>query len=252
MRKVTLPLKYRPPPPVKDTGQRGEHRGKILTSSNACLTQENEKSERTEASHRLQGQGGPSFTPKRSTYKQNCMYPLSPPRRYAQVQQRLRAQVVHEARNCQAQITLTTVVSGIPQQQVPNSIQSGNPFQGSSLGGQPLYAAPLPASTKSKTRDGMYAKSLRSLRKGSDGAGDDDHKFFPPQRKNKNKKTISDNDSKLRYASDADLNDKNVNLLPSNANYHDSDLLSLCPAKDVDDELLTGCCSEEITWLQCF
>ena len=58
--------------------------------------------------------------------------------------------------------------------------------------------------------------------------------------KTKNKKTISDNDSNMRYASDADLNDKNVNILPSNANYHDSNLSSLsCPAKDVDNELLT-------------
>ena len=68
------------------------------------------------------------------------MYPLGLPRRYAQGQQRLRAQGFHEARTCQAQITLTTVISGIPQQQVPNYIQSENPFQGSSLVGQLLYA----------------------------------------------------------------------------------------------------------------
>ena len=85
----------------------------------------------------------------------------------------------------------------------------------------------------------MYAKSLRSLREGLDGVGDDAHKFVPPQRKTKNKKAISDNYSNLRYASDADLNDGKVNFLPSNANYHDSDLLSLCPSKDVDNELLT-------------
>ena len=82
-------------------------------------------------------------------------------------------------------------------------MQSGNPFQGSSLGGQPWYAASLAAPTKLNTRDGrlvdhgMYAKSLRSLRKGADGVGDDAHKFVPPQGKTKNKNTISDNDSKL-------------------------------------------------------
>jgi len=49
-------------------------------------------------------------------------------------------------------------------------------------------AAPLPTSTKSKMRDGslvdcgMYAKSLRSLRKGSNGAGDDAPNFVTPQR----------------------------------------------------------------------
>jgi hypothetical protein len=91
MRKVTLPLKYGPPPPVKGTDQRGERRGQILTLSNVCLTQKNEKSEKTVALHRLQGQKEPPFTPKRSTYKQNYMYPLGPPRRYAQGRQRHRA-----------------------------------------------------------------------------------------------------------------------------------------------------------------
>ena len=68
-------------------------------------------------------------------------------------------------------------------------MQSVNPFQGSSLGVQPLYAAPLPASTKSKTRDGklvdhgMYAKSLRSLSEVLDGVGDDAHKFVTPQKR---------------------------------------------------------------------
>jgi len=110
-------------------------------SSNDCLNLKNEKSEWTEASHCLQGQGGPSFTPKRSTYEQNFTYPLGPPRRYAQGRQRLCAQEVHEASNCKAKIMLTTVISEIPQQRVPNSIQSGNLLQaGSSLVGQLLYA----------------------------------------------------------------------------------------------------------------
>ena len=108
-----------------------------------------------------------------------------------------------------------------------------------------MYAAPLPASTKSKMRDGrlvdhgMYAKSLRSLCKRLDGVGDDAPKFVTSQRKAKNKKTISDNESILLHSSDADLNDENVDLLPSDANYHDSYLSSLCPARDVDTELST-------------
>ena len=44
LHKVILPLKYRPPHPVKDTDQRGENRGQILALSNACLTLKNEKS----------------------------------------------------------------------------------------------------------------------------------------------------------------------------------------------------------------
>ena len=85
----------------------------------------------------------------------------------------------------------------------------------------------------------MYAKSLRSLREGSNGVGDDAPKFVTPQRETKNKKTISDNDSNFCYSFHADLIDKNANLLPSNANDHDSNLSSLCPAKDIDTELLT-------------
>ena len=112
----------------------------IPASLNDCLNLKNDESEWTEASHCLQGQGGPSFTLKTSTYEQNIMYPLGLPRRYAQGRQRLCGQGVHEASNCQAQITLTTVISGIPQQQVPNSIQSGNLFHGSSLVGKLLYA----------------------------------------------------------------------------------------------------------------
>ena len=95
LRKVTLPLKYGPPHPVKDTDQRGEHRGQILASSNACLTLKIEKSGCTEASHHLQGHGGLSSTLKGSTYMQNSICPLGPPRRYTQDQQRLRAQGVH-------------------------------------------------------------------------------------------------------------------------------------------------------------
>ena len=123
MRQVTLPLKYGPSQPVKGNEQRKEHRGQILASTNACLTLENEKFGCTEALHRLQGQGGLSSTSKGSTYEQNFMYPMGPPMRYAQGQQHLHAQGVHEASNCQAQIMLTTVISGIPQQQVPNPIQ---------------------------------------------------------------------------------------------------------------------------------
>ena len=69
--------------------------------------------------------------------------------------------------------------------------------------------------------------------------GDDAPKFDTPQRETKNKKTISNNDSNLHHSSDADLNDKNANLLPSNANDHNSDLSSLCPANDVETKLWT-------------
>jgi hypothetical protein len=106
-------------------------------------------------------------------------------------------------------------------------------------------AALLPASTKYKTRDGrlvncgMYAKSLRSLRKRSNGVGDDAPKFGTPQRETKNKETISDNDSNLHCSSKDDVNDNNANLLSSNAIDHDSDLLSIRPANDVNTELLT-------------
>ena len=141
LRKVTLPLKYGPLPPVRGTDQCEVRRGKFLTSPNACLTQTNEKSGWAKASHCLQGQGGPTSTPpKRSPHEQRFRYPLGPPSRYAQGQQRLRAQGFSEASTCQAQITLTTNISGVPQQQVPNSIQSGNLFQGSSLVGQLLFA----------------------------------------------------------------------------------------------------------------
>ena len=51
------------------------------------------------------------------------MYPLGPPSKDAQVQQCLRAQGASETSTCQAQITLITMISGVLQQQVPNSIQ---------------------------------------------------------------------------------------------------------------------------------
>ena len=68
--------------------------------------------------------------------------------------------------------------------------------------------------------------------------GYDVPKFVTPQRGTKNKETNSDNDSNLHCSYEDDLNDNNTNLLPSNATDHHSDLLSLCPAKDVNTELL--------------
>ena len=67
MRKVTLPLKYGPPHPVKGTDQRGERHGQILASSNACLTLKNVTFGCTEVLHCLQGQEGLSSISKGST-----------------------------------------------------------------------------------------------------------------------------------------------------------------------------------------
>ena len=72
------------------------------------------------------------------------------------------------------------------------------------------HAAHLPVSAKWKKRDsrladcGMYSRSLRSLRKRSDGVGDD-----APS-------------------------DENANLLPSNTNDYDFDLLPLFLVNAVD------------------
>ena len=73
----------------------------------------------------------------------------------------------------------------------------------------------------------------------SNGVGYDVPKIVTPQRETKNKKTNSDNDSNLRCSFEDDLNDNNTNLLPSNATDHHSDLSYLCPAKNINTELLT-------------
>jgi hypothetical protein len=68
---------------------------------------------------------------------------------------------------------------------------------------------------------------------------DEAPKFVTPQRETKNKKTTSDNDSNLFYSSDYGPSDKNANVIPANANDYDSGLSFLCPANDVDADLLT-------------
>ena len=68
------------------------------------------------------------------------MHPSDPPSRDAQGRKHLRTQGASEAGTCQVQITLTTKISGIPQQQVPNSIQPGSLFQELRLVGQLLFA----------------------------------------------------------------------------------------------------------------
>jgi hypothetical protein len=62
---------------------------------------------------------------------------------------------------------------------------------------------------------------------------DEAPKFVTPQREPKNKKTTSDNDSNLFYSSNSCPSDGSANVIPANANYYDSGLLSLCPANDV-------------------
>ena len=130
MRKVTLPLKFGPSPPVRGTDQRGERRGQFLILPNAYLTQTNEKSVSTEVSHGPQGQGGPSSTPKRSPHEQSSRYPLDPPSRDAQDRQRLSAQGVSETSTCQAQITLTTKIAGVTNNKCPHLSNQEIPFKG--------------------------------------------------------------------------------------------------------------------------
>ena len=51
--------------------------------------------------------------------------------------------------------------------------------------------------------------------------------------------TTSDNDSNFFYSSDSYPSDENADFVPANANDYDSGLPSLCPANDVDADLLT-------------